>query len=275
MMMKRIFVTGSSGYIGKAFLSNACSKYSVKAFGRTPFGNGFEFVKGDVRNAEEVFRATQDVEIIMHLAAITPDIKNINDRDFFETNVLGTLNVLEAAARNKIKKIIYCSSVCAVGFGNGISPVKETDLCYPSDGMYGYSKYISERLCEAYATRYGMRIICLRLATVVPQHQFALPPNPVPPCWLAFVHIDDVLQALYLAVENESVSFDRFHIAPDRPHSRFDTSKAKSILGFNPVCNFDEYLPAVPLNILKKSDSFFLKIIRRLNPSIFFAKHGQ
>ncbi|MFH1903483.1 MAG: NAD(P)-dependent oxidoreductase [Candidatus Omnitrophota bacterium] len=238
---QKILITGGSGYVGKALIGNINSRFAIRVFGRTPVKGSFEFLRGDIRNAEEVLRAAQGVDFIIHLAAATPDSGVANDRETFKTNVGGTLNVLEAAVKNNINKVIYSSSVCAVGFGNGFYRVKESDPCCPSDGMYGYSKYLSEKLCELYAEKHALRIVCLRLATVTPQHEFSFPSFPYPyPYWLTFVHIEDVVRAINLAIENEQIRFGIFHIAPDNPHSRFDISRAKSILGYRPEHNFKE-----------------------------------
>lgn len=238
--MKKILITGASGYVGKAFLKAYGREYNFRVFGRTPVEGSFEFVQGDIRNVKDVLKVTQDVEIIIHLAAITTDSKNVKDIDFFEINVLGTFNVLEAAVKNKVSNVVYSSSVCAVGFRSTPKLIMETDRCIPSDGMYGYSKYLSERLCEYYAEKHGINVICLRTAMVVPQHKLVIPSNPFASRWLGAVHIEDVVEAFRLAIENENVCFDIFHIAADSPYSKFDITKAKNILGYKPKQNFGE-----------------------------------
>lgn len=240
MTMKRILVTGSSGYIGRAFINAFGSKYRLRLFGRTFPQSNYEFVQGDIKNLDDVVRASQGVDIILHLAAVTTDRPNISDADYFETNTVGTFNVLEAAVRNNINKVVYCSSVCAVGFRATPKLIMETDRCEPTDGMYGYSKYLSERLCECSAERHGINIICLRNALVVPQHELVVPSNPFASRWLGAVHIEDVIEAFRLAIENETVRFDVFHIAADSPYSKFDITRAKNILGYKPKHNFGE-----------------------------------
>lgn len=265
MVQKKIFITGGSGYIGKAFLRDVGSKFAIKIFGRTRIEGNFEFLPGDIRNAGDVFRASQEVNVIVHLAALTSDRKSANDQEIFETNVVGTLNILESAVKNKVGKVIYVSSVCAVGFGGGFSRIKETDPCHPSDGMYGYSKYLSERLCEFYASKYRLRIICLRLATVIPQHKLILPSSLLsPPYWLTYVHIEDVIQSLNLAIENDRIPFGMFHIAGDSPHSQFDISCAKSILRYRPEHNFEEIIGSRWFYSCEKIRVFLSQIAKRI-----------
>lgn len=257
--MKNLLITGGSGYVGKAFIEKYRHDYNIRAFGRTKVNIDIDSVEGDIKNLNDILKAITDIDVIAHLAAITTDRKDVEDIEFFKTNVLGTLNILEAARENKIKKIVFFSSVCAVGFREDNYPVRETEECHPTDGMYGYSKYIGERLCELYSEKYGIRIIVLRPAVVTPQHEFSLHKSKTGCPWIGFVHIDDVLQALKLAVENENILFDIFHIAPDSRHSIFDISKAKNILGFKPIHNFNEQV--TPARIISaKTYPFYCKI---------------
>lgn len=238
--MKLILITGASGYVGKAFHKAHAQDYAFRVFGRTKV-EGHEFVQGDIKSLDDLEKAAKGVDAIVHLAAATTDGTGISDAEYFETNTVGTFNVLEAAARNKVRKVVYGSSVCAVGFRSTPKLIKETDRCEPSDGMYGYSKYLSERLCECYAEKHGMNIICLRTAMVVPQHEIAAPANPFAAHWLGAVHIEDVIQAFRLALDNEKIRFGVFHIAADSPKSKFDITNAKSVLGFRPEHDLGEY----------------------------------
>lgn len=237
--MKTILITGASGYVGKAFLSAHGRDYKFRVFGRTPV-EGHEFFKGDIKSLEDLERAMKGVDAALHLAAATTDGTGITDNEYFQTNTVGTFNLLEAAFRNKVKKVVYGSSVCAVGFRATPRLIMETDKCEPSDGMYGYSKYLSEQLCECYAATRGIRIIALRTAMVVPQHKIIAPTNPLARHWLGAVHIDDVVQAFRLAIENDGIGYGVYHVATDNPASKFDITKAKAELGYRPAHDLKE-----------------------------------
>ncbi|MBI2414037.1 MAG: NAD(P)-dependent oxidoreductase [Deltaproteobacteria bacterium] len=237
--MKTVLITGASGYVGKAFLAAFGRNYKFRVFGRTPV-EGFEFFKGDIKSLEDLESATKGADAVLHLAAATTDGTGITDYEYFQTNTVGTFNLLEAAARNKVPKVVYGSSVCAVGFRATPRLVMETDKCSPSDGMYGYSKYLSEQLCECYASTRGIRIIALRTAMVVPQHKITAPANPLARHWLGAVHIEDVLQAFRLAIDNDGIAYGVYHVAADNPASKFDISKARSELGYRPAHDLKE-----------------------------------
>lgn len=265
--MKRLLLTGASGYVGRAFIQAHGFRYTLRLFGRTPIEGENEFILGDIKNLDDVDKATQNIDCIVHLAAVTTDRIGITDLAYFENNTVGTLNLLEAAARNKVAKVVYGSSVCAVGFRATSKLIMETDNCKPSDGMYGYSKYFSERLCEYYAKKYGISIICLRTAMVVPQHELILPKNPFASRWLGAVHIEDVIEAYRLAVESEGIRFDVFHIAAESSCSKFDITRAKNILGYRPKHNFIEHTPKKLLRtttgVLQKIKDKFTSLTKR------------
>ena len=193
--MRKIFLTGATGFIGKAIIAEFGKNYEIKAFTRD---------LGDIRNPEAVLNSSKGSEIIIHMAAITPSAHpGADDNSVLEVNIEGTRNVLEAAVKNGIKKIIYFSSVCAVGFREENYPVKEDEVCRPTQGAYGISKLKGEELCKEYSQKHGLSIICLRPATVIPQHEFAPPAAGTMP-WIGFVHIEDVLLLLKLALENST-----------------------------------------------------------------------
>lgn len=252
--MKRILITGSTGYIGKAFIRTFGPSYNLRLFGRTEMQGNYEFVQGDIKHLEDIIKASQGVDTILHLAAVSPHTKVTNNLDYFNTNTVGTLNVLEAAVKNNIKKIVYASSVCAVGFRGTLELIKETDFCRPSDGMYGYSKYLAEKLCEFYTEKNDINIICLRIAMVIPQHDLVIPTRFFMPYWLGAAHIEDVVQAIKLAIDNESIHYGVYHIASDSRYSKFDIKKAKKELNFKPKHDFKELI----------KPSFIFKIVTAL-----------
>jgi len=237
--LKKVFITGATGYIGNAFLKKYSGKYHFKAYGRRKPIQTVEYCKGDINNLPELINACSGMDVIIHAAALTPDKPEVLDAEYIKTNIFGTHNVLKAAVRNNIKKVIFVSSVCAVGIRNHSLPVREDDACEPTDGMYGFSKMAGERLCKYYAEKHDLRVLVMRPATVVPQHNFVAPGIGSIP-WLSYVHIEDVLQELYLLLEDKKIKFGIFHAAPDNRFSRFDISKARTLLGYKPKHNFNK-----------------------------------
>lgn len=243
-MQKLVLVTGASGFVGRAFREACAARFRLRLMARGPETGDPDFVRGDVRCPDDLGRAARGVDAILHLAAVTTDTPGATDADFFSTNTVGTFNVLEAAVKAGVKKVVYASSVCAVGFRAGPRVVLETDPCEPTDGMYGTSKYLAERLCAHYAAERGLAVLCLRLAMVVPQHDLPAPADPGAPGWLGAVHIDDAVEAFRLALDDEKIRFGVFHAAADGPHSKFDISLAKAKLGYRPSRRLEDAVPS-------------------------------
>ncbi len=238
--MTHLLITGGSGYVGRAFIKDYGERYKTRVFGRKTAVEGCEFSRGDIRDLADLERACEGIDVILHLAAATTSGADISDEEYFTINTLGTFNVLEAARRCKVKKVVYCSSVCAVGFRATPRLIMETDPCQPSDGMYGMTKYLGERLCESYTAEHGIKAICLRTAMVVPKLHITPPANPLTKHWLGAVHIDDVIEAFRVAIDNDSINFGIFHICADNKKAKFDITRAREILGFSPRHSLNE-----------------------------------
>ena len=169
--MRKILVTGGSGRIGKYLVPALAKDYDVRVFDMVePAGADYDFVKGDITQMNELERATEGVDGIVHLAAIP--IYTGEDEKIMRINVNGTFNLLEAAKRNTVENFVFASSVCVWGVINwsrrstpSYFPVDEA-ITDRADDMYGMGKLIGEQLCYVYSRRYGIKSICLRLATV-------------------------------------------------------------------------------------------------------------
>ncbi len=123
-----------------------------------------EIVEGDICDPEKVLRCAREVDFIVHLAAntgVAPSIKDpIKD---CRTNVIGTLNVLEASRFQEAKKVIFASSGAPIGAA--VPPIHEDMACRPVS-PYGASKLAGEAYCSAYYHSYGIESVALRFGNV-------------------------------------------------------------------------------------------------------------
>lgn len=116
-------------------------------------------------------------DAVIHFAAMsTPMI--VSDGETFRINVMGTHNVIEAACKLGVKKIVIASSVTTYGvsFGQGHCefpsfPIDETLDVNPSD-PYALSKVVGERVAYSYAARFGVDIYCLRIGRVIEPDEY-------------------------------------------------------------------------------------------------------
>ncbi len=172
---KEVVVTGGAGFIGSHLCRTLLEQGAkVTAFDNLSSGKidfiedlmdgELNFVKGDIRDPTALEKATRNSEVIFHLAAQTSVPYSMEDaKEDCEINVVGTLNVLEAAKKAGAR-VVFASS-CAV-YGNPEKrPTPETYPTHPIS-FYGLSKFIGENYCHFYNENYGLEVVMLRIFNV-------------------------------------------------------------------------------------------------------------
>ena len=173
----RTLVTGGAGFIGSnivrrllelghepVVLDNVSSGY------RENLVPGVAFFDGDVRDRESVKAAIDGCGVVLHLAASVGNARSIADpQTDSAVNVVGTLNVLEAARVQGIERVVFSSSAGVFGELKTL-PIAE-DHPQDPDSPYGTSKLAAEKMCLVYNKLYGMRNVCLRYFNVYGPHQ--------------------------------------------------------------------------------------------------------
>jgi len=182
-----IFITGCAGFIGahltKKLLENSHriigidnlnDYYSVelkKARLKDLIGENknFIFKKADIcdkKSLDEIFSKNR-LDLVIHLAAQAGvRYSLVNPYVYEKTNILGTLNILEAVRHNRPKpKLIFASSSSVYGESKQI-PFKENDPCNKPASFYGATKKTGEMMVRAYHNLYGIKSCCLRFFTV-------------------------------------------------------------------------------------------------------------
>ncbi len=104
-----ILVTGGTGFIGKDLVKELAKKDDVRILSRKTINGNYDFVKGDITDFEDVKKATKDVDVVYHLAVHGEHLAPY--KDLYKVNVLGTENVIKAAIKNSVDKVIYTSSL--------------------------------------------------------------------------------------------------------------------------------------------------------------------
>ena len=126
--------------------------------------NTIEVVKGNILDEDLAFQISSGADIIIHLAANTgvgPSV--LYPRMDCNTNVMGTLNYLEACRINKIKRFVFASSGAPIG--ECVPPIHEEMPCHPVS-PYGASKLAGEAYCSAYYNSFEIDTVALRFGNV-------------------------------------------------------------------------------------------------------------
>ena len=231
---KRVLITGVAGFIGSN-LADRLLELGANVISVDNLFNGrlenldtalknknFEFHKGDIRDLNFLLDLFKDIDIVYHQAAFTsvpqsvimPD--NCND-----VNVNGVLNILNAARRMDVEKIIFASSSSV--YGDTPTLPKREDMRRLPISPYGVSKLASEAYMQVYHQVYGLKTTSLRYFNVFGPRQRDSPYSGVIAIWLGriirdddlivfgdgknsrdYTYIKDVVQANVLAAEHDA-----------------------------------------------------------------------
>jgi len=161
MTKVNVMLTGASGMVGKKILEELISRdlFSIRVFARNSkknrklfrsyANNDVEVVWGSLENPDEVMKAIENQEIIIHAAALQPSNKNYDEKKVHLVNVIGTENILNAIKKQKNARIIYTSSISVYGDRLKDPYIKISDPVVKSDhDPYAKSKLEAEKLIK-------------------------------------------------------------------------------------------------------------------------------
>jgi nucleoside-diphosphate-sugar epimerase len=221
----------------------------------------------------------KNFKAVVHLAAI-PRVLIKPDNETFRINTLGTYNVIEAATKLGIKKIIFASSETTYGFcfaqGNPIPkylPIEEDYETNPTDS-YGLSKVLNEQTGKAFQKRTGIDIYALRIGNIIEPNEYHrfedFCKNPSVRLRNLFNYIDarDLAQAIELCIKKDGLGYEVFNVTHDinsvsltteeiiknffpnvkirremeKYESILSSRKIRNVLGFKPIHDWNKYL---------------------------------
>jgi nucleoside-diphosphate-sugar epimerase len=295
-MGKRIFFTGGSGKAGRHAVPWLVDKgYEVHNIDLVPLDHpGVTNLQADICDLGQIFNAMsmhrdfpdldhgkgpQPFDAVVHFAAV-PRILIKSDNETYRINVMGTYNVIEAAVKLGVRKIIIASSETTYGvcFAEGHRdfhqfPLEEDYDVNPMDS-YGLSKVVNEKTARAFAERSGADIYALRIGNVIEPHEYEHFPhyfaNPEIRKRIAWSYIDarDLGQIVHLCIEKDGLGYQVFnavndtvsantpsrelaaHYYPDVPFRReigeyeslLSNRKIREVLGFREEHNWRKYV---------------------------------
>src|SRR4051812_28283278 len=162
--MAKILVTGSAGAVGQAVARELERRgHHVRGIDRVPTPHLQDFAVADIAEPEAVGGVTRGADAVVHLAAHRDDAP-------FETllgpNVVGLYNVMNAARKEKVARVVLASTLQVVWHGKQPDAPARTDEVHP-ENHYALTKVWAEQMGAMYARCYGMSVIALRLSWMV------------------------------------------------------------------------------------------------------------
>jgi NAD+ dependent glucose-6-phosphate dehydrogenase len=253
--VKRVLITGASGLIGRVLAERLSDRYDLVLQSRRPIPeNG---LTGDISSIETVRSMFADVApyAVVHLAAAAsvespwPEVLN--------SNIIGTYNVFEAARSAGVELVVFASSNHVIGgYELDGSPSlyriddprrydEHTEL--RPDSLYGASKVFGEALGRYYSDRHGLRVVCLRIGSVLKDDDPAIAARSGSAAWLGLPSDELLLryQATWLSQRDCAELFTcalESHISwaiaygtSDNRRKIWDLTSASELLGYRPV----------------------------------------
>jgi len=243
MPAKRIVFTGGSGKAGRHAVSHLLAKgYQILNVDLKPLElKGVNTLVADLTDSGQAFNALSmhfgfegydggkppaAPDAVVHFAAI-PRVLIEPDNKTYQVNVMGTYNVIEAAMKLGVRKVVIASSETTYGvcFAEGDKdfrsfPLEEDYDVDPMDS-YGLSKVVNEKTARAFAMRYEADIYALRIGNVIEPHEYDRFPsfikNPMSRKRNAWSYIDarDLGEIVHLCLEKSGLGFQVFNATND------------------------------------------------------------
>jgi len=165
----RVLVTGSAGHLGEG-LVRTLRERGHEVVGLDLLESAFTTHVGSILDRELVRRCLRAVDVVIHTATLhKPHIATHSRQSFVETNVAGTLAVLEAALDSGVSGVVFSSTTSA--FGSALRPAEGRPAAWVTEdvepvprNIYGVTKKAAEDLCELFFRSQGLACIVLRVA---------------------------------------------------------------------------------------------------------------
>lgn len=249
----KVLITGSAGHLGEALVR------SYRSGGNSTLGldikkSDFTDCVGSISNRALVRECVAECDVILHTATLhKPHVGTHSRQDFIDTNMSGTLNLLEEAVENGCQSFIYTSTTST--FGDAMRPGKGEPAAWVTEqlrpkpkNIYGVTKNSAEELCELFNRHTELPCIVLKTSRFFAEEddnkgqrdQFDDANLKVNELLYRRVDIADIVTAHTLAISKAiSIGFGRFIISSTTPFDRRDATD----LGTDAVSVLKKYVP--------------------------------
>ncbi|MFX0541503.1 NAD-dependent epimerase/dehydratase family protein [Roseovarius sp. S4756] len=231
--MKKLVLTGAAGRLGSYLrepLSKLCDELVstdlAEDVGQTYPGE--RYVKADLQDLDAMVSLLEGADMVVHFGAIGDEAPF---DDILGSNIVGAYNIWEAAHRNGLRRVVYASSIHAVG----MHPKTEfigVDAPHRPDTFYGLAKCFAEDLASLYWDKRGLESVCMRILSC------AQVSNPrAVGSWLSY---DDLIQLVERAIDTPITGYSVVYGVSNNDRAPVDNAGA-SHLGYRPRDNAEQF----------------------------------
>ncbi|MCB1368547.1 MAG: NAD(P)-dependent oxidoreductase [Rhodobacteraceae bacterium] len=235
--MKKIVLTGAAGRLG-SYLREPLTKLADELISSDiaeDIGKlypGERYVHADLVDLDQITALLEGADMVVHFGAVP-------DEAPFDTilgpNIIGAYNIWESAYRNGVRRVVYASSIHAVGMYPKTERIG-TDVAHRPDGFYGLAKCFAEDLARLYWERRDIEAVCLRILSA------AKVSNPrAVGSWLSY---DDLIHLVERAIDTPVTGFTVVYGVSNNDRSPVDNSAA-GFLGYRPKDNAEQFAAKV------------------------------
>lgn len=235
--MKKIVLTGAGGRLGSylreplnQMADTLVSTDRVHDIGQ--LYKGETYVAVDLANLADVTELLNGADMVVHFGAISDEAAF---DDILQSNIIGAYNVWEAAYQQKVKRVVYASSIHAVGMHSKMESIG-VDAPHRPDTFYGLAKCFGEDLGSLYWDKRGVESVCLRIlscAQVTSARALG--------SWLSY---DDLIQLVQKSISTPVTGFAVLYGVSANDRATVDNS-GSSFIGYKPKDNAEQFAEAI------------------------------
>lgn len=237
----KIVLTGAAGRLG-SYLREPLAKMASKGLVSTDIKDdigalydGETYIQGDLASMDDMMKVIEGADMVVHFGAFV-------DEGPFEQllgpNFIGSYNIWEAAYKHGVKRVVYASSIHAVG----MYPKNEfigTDVPHRPDTFYGLAKCFTEDLGRMYWEKRGLESVHLRILSCAQVNNARALGS-----WLSY---DDLIQLVKRSIDTPVTGFSVIYGVSNNDRAPVDNSNA-SFLGYRPKDNAEQFADEVLAN---------------------------
>ncbi len=237
MKLKKLVLTGAAGRLG-SYLREPLTQLAdclISTDIIDGIGNlyaGETYIKADLASLDDMLSVTQQADMIVHFGAYADEAPF---EKLLGPNFIGSYNVWEAAYRNGLRRVVYASSVHAIGMHSRTKGIG-LDAPHKPDTFYGLAKCFSEDLASMYWDKRGIESVCMRIFSCAQVNNARALGT-----WLSY---DDLIHLVEQSINTPVTEFTVVWGISNNDRSPVDNSKA-NYLGYKPKDNAEQFAKVI------------------------------